>query len=62
MDTLAATISLLPRRRHRLMAILDDLPRTTKRIYVKKWQTILGELCSMSIAIPGLQGLFYLFQ
>ena len=61
-DSVSGTIQLPPRRLQRLQELLDDLPATKKRISTTKWQTILGELRSMSLAIPGLRGLFSLFQ
>ena len=57
-DTTAMTISLPPRRLLRLAEILNDIPLTQKRISVKRWHRILGELRSMAIAIPGARGLF----
>ena len=42
--------------------ILASIPRSQKRVSVLKWQSVLGELRSMSIAIPGSRGLFSLLQ
>lgn len=61
-DTVASTIQLPERRLQRLRDILVDLPRTKRRIALKKWQQIVGELRSMSLAVPGLRGLFSLLQ
>ena len=61
-DTVQETIELTPRRLQRLKDILDDLPRSKKRIAVKEWHKIVGELRSMSLAVPGLRGLFSLMQ
>jgi hypothetical protein len=61
-DTLKMTIELPQHRQERLTAILASIPRTQKRISVTKWQQVLGELRSMSIAIPGSRGLFSLLQ
>jgi Reverse transcriptase (RNA-dependent DNA polymerase). len=57
-DTVNKTISLPPRRVSRHQEILDSIPRSQRRISVKKWHNILGELRSMSIALPGSRGLF----
>ena len=61
-DTLKMTIELPQHRVERLTEILDSIPRTQKRVSVKKWQQVLGELRSMSVAIPGSRGLFSLLQ
>jgi len=37
--------------------ILDKVPSTQRQISVKKWHKILGELCSMSLALPGLRNI-----
>jgi hypothetical protein len=61
-DTCRETIELPQRRLDRLWAILHDLPRTKTRIAVSAWQQILGELRSMTLAVPGLRGFFSLLQ
>jgi hypothetical protein len=61
-DTIQMTLELPPHRKERLQAILDDIPSTQRRISVKKWQQVLGEIRSMAIAIPGSRGLFSLLQ
>jgi hypothetical protein len=61
-DTLKMTIELPQHRIERLAEILESIPRTQKRTTVKKWQQVLGELRSMSIAIPGSRGLFSLLH
>ena len=61
-DTIQMTLELPHHRKLRLQAILDEIPRSQKRISVKRWQQILGELRSMSIALPGSRGLFSLMQ
>ena len=61
-DTLKMTIELPPHRVERLNEILASMPRSQKRVSVKKWQQVLGELRSMSIAIPGSRGLFSLLH
>jgi hypothetical protein len=61
-DTLKMTIELPPHRVERLSEILASMPRSQKRVSVKKWQQVIGELRSMSIAIPGSRGLFSLLH
>ena len=62
LDTARETIELPPRRLQRLRDILASLPRTKKRIAVRQWHKILGELRSMTLAVPGLGGFFSLLQ
>ena len=57
-DTVAMTIHLPPHRVERLWEILDSIPRSQKRTSIKKWHKVLGELRSMSIALPGSRNLF----
>ena len=57
-DTVNMTIKLPPHRETRLGEILSEIPRTQKRISVKKWHKVLGELWSMSLALPGSCHLF----
>ena len=52
-DTTNMTISLPQHRVERLGAILASIPATQKRTTVKKWHKLLGELRSMSLALPG---------
>lgn len=61
-DTIQETVSLPTRRLNRLHEILDDLPRTKRRISTQKWHKIIGELRSMTLAVPGLRGMFSLLQ
>mmetsp|Transcript_14147 Transcript_14147/g.26545 ORF Transcript_14147/g.26545 Transcript_14147/m.26545 type:complete len:786 (+) Transcript_14147:1982-4339(+) len=61
-DTTARTITLTPRRRGRLAEILDSILPHQKRIGVTRWHKVLGELRSMSIALPGCRGLFSFLQ
>ena len=56
------TIHLSPRRQARLHEILDGLPRSRRRVSVKEWQKVLGELRSMVLALPGCRGLFSALQ
>jgi hypothetical protein len=62
LDTIAMTIELPEHRRLRLRILLDSIWPSQKRISVRKWQQILGELRSMAIAIPGSTGLFSWMQ
>jgi hypothetical protein len=57
-DTERKTIALPPHRIARLHEILDSIPAHQRRIGVSKWHQVLGELRSMSIALPGSRGLF----
>ena len=57
-DTVNMTIHLPERRVKRLADILASLPPTQKRTSVKKWHKVLGELRSMSLAMPGARHLF----
>lgn len=62
LDTEQQTIQLPQHRYDRLLEILAGIPPTQARIAVKKWHQVLGELRSMTLAIPGLKGLFSLLQ
>jgi hypothetical protein len=57
-DTVNMTIHLPPHRVERLAEILNSIPRRQKRTSVKKWHKVLGELRSMSIALPGSRNMF----
>ena len=57
-DTVNMTIQLPPHREERLWEILDSIPREQKRTSVKKWHKVLGELRSMSVALPGSRNMF----
>lgn len=61
-NTLAGTIELPDRRKERLAAILDEYPRSRRRVQVSKWQSFIGEVRSMALAIPGLAGCFSVLQ
>ena len=61
-DTGSMTINLPPHRAERLHDILHSIPPQQKRISIKKWHKILGELRSMSLAIPGARNLFSTMQ
>lgn len=56
-DTVAQTIELPLHRVEKLHAILADLQHR-KRVSLLHWQRALGELRSMTLAIPGGRGLF----
>ena len=61
-DTVAQTIQLPIHRVQRLAEILASIPKSQKRIGIKKWHKILGELRSMSLALPGSRNLFSQMQ
>eukprot|EP00804_Cyclotella_cryptica_P008354 CCRYP_018334-RA/>CCRYP_018334-RA protein AED:0.31 eAED:0.31 QI:0/0/0/1/0/0/2/0/417 len=56
------TIQLPDHRVARLLEILDSIPPTQKRTSVKKWHKVLGELRSMSLALPGSRNIFSSMQ
>ena len=56
-DTTNMTISLPSHRRDRLNEILLSIKPTQKRVSVK-WHKVLGELRSMSLALPDARNLF----
>jgi hypothetical protein len=60
-DTALGIIALPYHRYVRLLQIFDEL-RDRKRVGVKQWHKVLGELRSMVLAIPGSKGLFSLLQ
>ena len=62
LDTIAMTLQLTARRYARLVEILDELPRSRKRVSIQTWHKVLGELRSMAVAIPGSRGLFSALQ
>ena len=62
LDTEAGTIHLTPRRAQRLREVLDDIRPDQRRISLKKWHRVLGELRSMELAVPGLKGHFSTLQ
>ena len=61
-DSVAMTISLPPRRLDRLSELLASIPLTQHRLAIPKWHRLLGELRSMTIALPGARGLFSSLQ
>ena len=62
LDTVNMVIKLPPHREERLAEIFSSISRTQKRIAVKKWHKVLGELWSMSLALPGSRHLFSQMQ
>ena len=61
-DTIAKTITLPPHRVERLHAILDSVKPSQRYVATDIWHKLLGELCSMVIALPGAKGLFSTLQ
>jgi hypothetical protein len=62
LDTVAGTLSLPTHRIERLYALLDAYPPTRKRVPLTEWYQLLGELQSMTTALPGARGLFSTLQ
>ena len=62
LDTVGSTISLPQHRQERLAEILASIPKHQKRTSIKKWHKVLGELRSMSLALPGARSLFSFMQ
>ena len=56
-DTFNIKLSLPPHQENRFKEILAEITTSQKRIGVDKWQRLLGELCSMYIALLGAWGL-----
>jgi hypothetical protein len=56
------TLTLPARRLHRLAELLASIPQEQQRLSLDKWHSLLGELRSMSIALPGSRGLFSALQ
>ena len=61
-NTTTMTIHLPQHRVDRLAEILASIPATQKRISIKKWHKVLGELRSMSLALPGARNMFSQMQ
>ena len=61
-DTINMTIQLPQHRVDRLAEILNSIPATQRRTSVKKWYSILGELRSMALALPGSRNIFSTMQ
>ena len=62
LDTVTETLHLPPHRRDRLNEVLSWLTPPRKGLATKKWHQLLGELRSMSPALPGTRGLFSALQ
>jgi hypothetical protein len=62
LNTLDNTIALPPHRLTRLRTILSSVGHTQWCVALKERQHILGELCSMVLAIPAAIGLFSVLQ
>jgi len=60
-DSLEQTVQLPAHRFERLQALLNEL-RGRKRVSTSTWHKTLGELRSMSMAVPGARGLFSALQ
>ena len=56
-DSVRGTIELPPHREERLKELVGTF-LGRKRTSVKKWRQLIGELRSMTIALPGSEGLF----
>ena len=61
-NTVTQTIHLPAHRQERLAEILAEIPKSQKRISIKRWHRVLGELRSMSLALPGSRALFSQMQ
>lgn len=61
-NTTTMTIHLPEHRVERLAEILASIPATQKRLSLKKWHKIIGELRSMSLALPGARNMFSMMQ
>jgi hypothetical protein len=57
-DTVAMTLTLPESQLQRLATILPDILCSQKRLSIKRWHRLLGELQSMSLAIPSACCLF----
>ena len=61
-NTETSTLNLPPHRLERLYTLLDMIRPPRKRIAIKIWHKLLGELRSMAPALPGARGLFSVLQ
>jgi hypothetical protein len=61
-DMEAMTIGLPQHRIDHLESILSAFPRSQQRTSVKRWHETLGELRSMSLALPGARNIFSSMQ
>jgi hypothetical protein len=62
LDSIQLTLELPCHRIERLFELLDSVVPSQRRVSTKKWQTLLGELRSMVLAVPGARGLFSVLQ
>ena len=62
MDTIHKTITLPPHRVARLSEILASIGPEQQYVLTEDWHKVLGELRSMSLALPGSLGLFSIMQ
>jgi hypothetical protein len=61
-NTVSETLHLPPHRLERIYEVLSWIRPPRKRLPRKKWHQLLGELRSMSPALPGTRGLFSILQ
>jgi hypothetical protein len=61
-DSLSSTLNLPPHRVARLREVLAWLQPPRTRLSRRKWHQLVGELRSMSPALPGTRGLFSVLQ
>ncbi len=59
---MAGTVQLPPRRMAQLHNLLDTVQPPWKCMPLSEWHRLLGELRSMSPALPGSLGLFSFLQ
>ncbi|KAI2493227.1 hypothetical protein MHU86_21301 [Fragilaria crotonensis] len=62
LDTVAGTLNLPPHRIACLYELLDAVQPPRKRLPLKAWHKLLGELRSMAPGLPGSGGLFSVLQ
>lgn len=55
-DSQTMTLNLPPHRVARLRKVLTWIQPPRKRLATRRWHQLLGELCSMSPALPGTRG------
>jgi hypothetical protein len=61
-DTLDNTISFPAHRLARIREVLASIAPSQRRVSLKKWQQVLGELRSTALAIPAAIGLLSALQ
>ena len=61
-DTVSMTIHLPPHRIEHIWEILNSIPKSQQHAIMKKWHTVLGELRSTSITLPGAHNMFGCLQ